>query len=647
MLTARLTMPLEIACTMIFVVAGSSMLAAAKPNIVHIVADDLGYNDLGIRNGGKTFTPVIDDLIRNGVTLSSYYTFRVCAPTRASIMTGRYPWGVGYYDMSDDMHHCVDPKYQMTPAVLKSLGYETHAIGKYDVGFVLRHCLPTYRGFDDFFGYYTACTSDYWMHGAPGGSDALGHCNDIDFHDSVGANISGAVMHGPNSVNNTYDQVLFTERAVHHINAFAANQNTDGAASGLYIYLAYHNVHDTCSKNREKAGLGAPRDTVERYATTTQDTWKVQGAMTTELDYGVGNVTAALKATGLYANTVLILVSDNGGPLQHSTNAPLRGGKATQWEGGVRVEAFVHSPLLPVAVRGSVYPGMMHSSDWYVTCIVGIAGGAFPANTGPRPPDGHNMWPALTGQNLTSPRTEVIHAVQNKYFNGGSGHCEGCPPNVNVASARFGDYKIILSGNRTYCDSAQPVVAWPTPGDSAVPFGLSGGVVRNGTDWAYAPLLKTYPMATDVSERHGDPTCQTGIPYANSAGSICCLKSCTRCGCPGGVPYGPGGNSGCCVTDIVSANQSCATHPPPCVMGPPPKPGCLFNVVTDLNETHNLRNDPAYLELFDKLVAMLQERADTGPPLASAFPLGEKNKTADEVTCATGERTGVLFPVDY
>eukprot|EP00041_Stephanoeca_diplocostata_P016571 m.326835 g.326835 ORF g.326835 m.326835 type:complete len:406 (+) comp20409_c0_seq11:213-1430(+) len=262
MLTARLTMPLEIACTMIFVVAGSSMLAAAKPNIVHIVADDLGYNDLGIRNGGKTFTPVIDDLIRNGVTLSSYYTFRVCAPTRASIMTGRYPWGVGYYDMSDDMHHCVDPKYQMTPAVLKSLGYETHAIGKYDVGFVLRHCLPTYRGFDDFFGYYTACTSDYWMHGAPGGSDALGHCNDIDFHDSVGANISGAVMHGPNSVNNTYDQVLFTERAVHHINAFAANQNTDGAASGLYIYLAYHNVHDTCSKNREKAGLGAPRDTV-------------------------------------------------------------------------------------------------------------------------------------------------------------------------------------------------------------------------------------------------------------------------------------------------------------------------------------------------------------------------------------------------
>lgn len=98
----------------------------------------------------------------------------------------------------------------------------------------------------------------------------MGPCNDIDFHDSVGPNISGAVMSGPASVNNTYDQVLFTERAVHHINAFAAKQQrlqsldeaADASPSGLYIYLAYHNVHDTCSKNREEAGLGAPQETV-------------------------------------------------------------------------------------------------------------------------------------------------------------------------------------------------------------------------------------------------------------------------------------------------------------------------------------------------------------------------------------------------
>ena len=109
---------------------------------------DLGYNDLGIRNGNKTFTPELDALINGGVTLSSYYTFRgtpfgsflgiynaimfapVCAPTRASIQTGRYPWGVGYYDMSDDSNHCVDPTYKMLPQLMKDKGYSTHMIGK-------------------------------------------------------------------------------------------------------------------------------------------------------------------------------------------------------------------------------------------------------------------------------------------------------------------------------------------------------------------------------------------------------------------------------------------------------------------------------------------------------------------------------------
>ena len=105
------------------------VLAAAtntsKPNVVLIISDDLGYNDLGIRNGGKTITPAIDNLIRGGVTLSSYYTFRVCAPSRASIQTGRYPWGIGYYDMSDDANHCVDPAFKMLPQLVRDVGYKT------------------------------------------------------------------------------------------------------------------------------------------------------------------------------------------------------------------------------------------------------------------------------------------------------------------------------------------------------------------------------------------------------------------------------------------------------------------------------------------------------------------------------------------
>lgn len=98
-------------------------------------------------------------------------------------------------------------------------------------------------------------------------------------------------MSGKDSLNGTYDQVAFTQRAVHHIYDHAANFST----MSLYIYLAYHNVHDACQNDRFKAGLNAPLETVELYPTTILDTWKVQAAMTTELDYGVGNVTAALK----------------------------------------------------------------------------------------------------------------------------------------------------------------------------------------------------------------------------------------------------------------------------------------------------------------------------------------------------------------
>eukprot|EP01051_Picozoa_sp_SAG22_P006434 SAG22_NODE_421_length_10720_cov_22.582619_5_plen_261_part_00 len=248
--------------------------------------------DLGIRNGGKTITPAINQLIEDGVTLSSYYTFRVCAPTRASIQTGRYPWGVGFYDMSDDGSHCVDPRFKMMPQLLKEQGYATHALGKWDVGYVQRHCLPTYRGYDTFLGYYTACTADYWMHGAPGRGPAFGPCNDVDFHDSKGTDIAGAAMSGPDSLNNTYDQVVFTSRAVKHIKAHAAGAAAAGgtAEERLFLYLAYHNVHDACQQDRYTAGLNAPLETVELYGTTILDTWKVQAAMTTELDYGVANV---------------------------------------------------------------------------------------------------------------------------------------------------------------------------------------------------------------------------------------------------------------------------------------------------------------------------------------------------------------------
>lgn len=297
--------------------------------------------------------------------------------------------------------------------------------------------------------------------------------------------------------------------------------------------------------------------------------------------------------------------------------------------------------------------------------------------------------------------------MQNQYFNSSGGNCPTCTKNTGVSAARFGDYKIILGSSCT-----ATVVPWPKLAPSPVPFGNTTGWVCEGANWAYAGLLKhidsgtglvlggeaeeivvaraqsgatgsssdwatttttittiitaTSAMYTSLESGAGpdpDPTCTTGIPVANhSGGAYCCLKSCTKCGCPGGQPHGPGGKDGCCAEEIFRKDLPCSKNPPPCEIrpevptpapgpGPPGPPkgkkGCLFNLAKDVSESTNLRNDPAHADIWEQLVKKLEDRAATGPPLASAYPLGEKNHTATVQVCDIAKRMGVLLPADY
>eukprot|EP00051_Salpingoeca_urceolata_P031212 m.10785 g.10785 ORF g.10785 m.10785 type:complete len:536 (-) comp3858_c0_seq1:56-1663(-) len=444
----------------------------AVTHIVQIVADDLGYQDIGLFNDGKTLTPYLNKMVsQEGMWLSDYYTFKICAPTRASLMTGRYPWSIGYYDMKEDPRHCVNQTYTMLPAALKELGYRTVALGKWDVGFVHRNCTPTERGFDTFLGYYSACTADYWYHGNP-----FGHVG-TDFSDSNGTNIQGAPMSGAASLNGTYDRVVFTDQAVDAINKHDPSQ-------GLYLYVAFHNVHDACTADRFADGLNAPKASVDLYETTILDTWKVQAAMTTELDYGVGNITEALRANNMWDDTLIIFVSDNGGPLDHSNNAPLRGGKAMRFEGGFRVASFLSGGVLPAALRGTKWPGIAHSSDWYSTIVQGVLGRPLPPD-GPRPHDGINLWPNIISGNKTSPRTTVIHELS-------------APGDALAGAIRFNHYKLIVGS-----PGKSVIQAWPNVSATPVPFGQTHGHVEPGTDHCRAPLLE----GVDASAGSCKPYC--------------------------------------------------------------------------------------------------------------------------------------------
>lgn len=420
-----------------------------RPTVVQVIADDLGYNDLGYKNG-ITLTPTIDALVRDGVRLTDYYVMTVCSPTRSSFMTGRYPWHQGIYYVGGQ-GQAVNETFSMLPALLKPAGYKTVAVGKWHLGYWLKAYTATYRGFDAWLGYYDAAMQSYWYHGGK-----TSGCRDnfsTDLSNNTGPEIAGADA----SANGTYSTRLFTQFAVDQITAHFS----EAPSTPLYMYLAHEAVHDASGN-----GIQAPLGTVSLYdSKIIDDTAKVAAAAATELDWSIGNVTDALRAAGVWNNTVLIFSTDNGGPLDHAYNSPLRGGKHTYWEGGVRGESFVYSALLPSKVRGTSWSGLSHACDWYTTIVEGIAGIAMPTNTGVVPVDGHNLWPTLTGVNTTSPRTEVIiQAADPAVYN-------------TTTTIRVGPLKLIIGP-----PGDSRVIPFPQPPAKAVPFGQSGGKLEPHTD---------------------------------------------------------------------------------------------------------------------------------------------------------------------
>lgn len=617
------------------------------------------------------------------------------------MQTGRYPWAAGFYNMNQDTDHCTTNS-TLLPQLLKPLGYRTHALGKWDVGFLAKTCSPTYRGFDTFFGYYTACEADYWYHGASGGYPGGVNCTTTgkgignvptDLSNNTGAIIKPASL----KLNGTYNTRLLADEAVRLVEAHPL---TDP----FYMYLAFMAVHDGCTGNGafHKLGKQAPLETVHLYNNTVLDTYKVAGAMYTEMDTGIQKVVNALHRSQMWNNTVLIFVSDNGGPLDHCTNEPLRGGKHTFLEGGVRVMSFISGPLIPATRRGTRWTGMAASADWYKVIVEGIAGGTVPANSGYRPPDALNLWPAIL-DGSAGPRTEVVHQVENQWScdttQGGGGCC---------SSMRMGDMKIIVGGPGDSRTLSLPEQCMPEPegymADCPVRGFVAGCTVKcndgardpqssGGCEECYADT----PQKTLITETAVE--CQTAcaadkhckvfewvgagdgskLPYSHHrcifkcSGALATIhpKQCSMGhtdGQFGGAfvcgpahndtvapppPPAPPSSSGCPVPfgksgGVLEAgtNHARATSAP---FGPrfelTCKPWCLFNLTADIGERDDLGANPAYQAIAQKLASRLKYHAATGPMPAFIWPVDEWAVKVNDM-CVASVKSGFLEPID-
>ncbi len=301
------------------------LAAAERPNIVHIMGDDVGRDNLGFFNGGATHTPHLDaTFFRGGVFLADFHTFKICGPSRASTMTGRYPFNAGFYGDGAAQHIA---NFSTYPGLLRDrAGYATHAIGKWDVGFVAKETTATYKGFSSWLGYYKACNTDLFYHstdctlsdGARGGDDST-TVPGTDFSYNSRASHTNTI--GPaGGYNGTYSTRIFAA----HARKIIAEHNFQQAP--LYLYVAPQNVHLACGSKASKLvqGIQAPCQTVSLYDSTVfNDTYKAQSAVTTELDYLVGNITTALQAQEVFNNTLMIFTSDNGGPLDREFCGPI------------------------------------------------------------------------------------------------------------------------------------------------------------------------------------------------------------------------------------------------------------------------------------------------------------------------------------
>ena len=373
-----------------------------SPNIVIILADDLGWNDVGF-HGSAIRTPNIDGLVKGGAQFTQYYAAATCSPTRVGLLTGRNPANFGVYAPLGASTR-VQPSDVRLPFALQELGYTTHIAGKWHIGELPEH-RPLQNGFLTSYGYLRGQIDPY-THRYKFGDHATWHRND-QFVDECG-----------------HVTDLITQEAIRVIE--------QSGTKPFFLYVCHHSPHYP---------LNEPPSWIEPYSEVFEDIWRrhFAGAVS-HMDAGVGKILDALQRTSKRENTVVIFLSDNGGQQSWSSgasqyngryaphtalgdNTPLRGWKGTLYEGGIRVPAAIQWP-------GKIEPGRVVDApacmiDWAPTLIRLAGGQVDPAWK----LEGIDLWPLITEDQSLKPR--------QLYWNHGG----------SVRALRNGDWKLILHRN--------------------------------------------------------------------------------------------------------------------------------------------------------------------------------------------------------
>jgi arylsulfatase A-like enzyme len=362
----------------------SDVNAADKPNIVYIVADDLGWKDVGY-HGSDIQTPNLDILAASGARLEQFYAQPMCTPTRAALMTGRYPFRYGLQTLviPAGYSYGLPADEWLLPQALKEAGYKTAIIGKWHIGHGDQKFWPRQRGFDYQYGPMIG-EIDYFTHKE---------------HDTVDWYRDNKKL-----IEEGYSTTLLGNDAVKLISAH-------DTAKPLYLYLAFNAPHTPYQATQEY---------LDEYKQIADPSRRAYAASITAMDDQIGRVVEALQKKGMRDNTIIFFQSDNGGTRNAKfagtgfdlsktkipcDNSPYREGKGSLYEGGTRVVALANWP--DHIKWGTIVDGMIHVVDTYPT-LAKLAG----ASTAKcKPLDGMDVWSTIS-QGAASPRTELVYNIE-------------------------------------------------------------------------------------------------------------------------------------------------------------------------------------------------------------------------------------------